>query len=87
MNGIGDIFWVFLIFSMMQPWLRQKMLDTARVRLMHKIEKKRGSQANRKRPAIPLVPRAGYWRRPFERPSGTVEARGGGTAWPPCRRG
>ena len=34
MNGsIGDIFWVFLMISMLQPWLRQKMLESARVRL------------------------------------------------------
>jgi ClpP class serine protease len=45
MNGnIGDIFWVFLVFSMVQPWLRQKMLDSARVRLMHRIEKQRGTR-------------------------------------------
>src|ERR1700704_5781419 len=45
MNGnIGDIFWVFLVLSMVQPWLRQKMLDSARVRLMHRIEKQRGTR-------------------------------------------
>jgi ClpP class serine protease len=45
MNGsIGDIFWVFLMISMLQPWLRQKMLDSARVRLMHRIERQRGSR-------------------------------------------
>src|ERR1700736_3136647 len=44
MNGIGDVFWIFLMVSMLQPWLRQKMLDSARVRLMHQIEKQRGSR-------------------------------------------
>src|SRR6266850_1328733 len=45
MNGnIGDIFWVFLVLSMVQPWLRQKMLDSSRVRLMHRIEKQRGTR-------------------------------------------
>jgi ClpP class serine protease len=39
-----DIFWVFLMISMLQPWLRQKMLDSARARLMHKIERQRGSR-------------------------------------------
>jgi ClpP class serine protease len=43
-GGIGDIFWIFLMFSMVQPWLRQKMLDSSRVRLMHKIERERGSR-------------------------------------------
>jgi ClpP class serine protease len=42
--GIGDIFWIFLMISMLQPWLRQKMLDYARVRLMHRIERQRGSR-------------------------------------------
>lgn len=44
MSGVGDIFWLFLMFSMIQPWLRQKMLDSARTRLMHRIEKQRGSR-------------------------------------------
>lgn len=44
MNSISDIFWLFLMFSMLQPWLRQKMLDSARVRLMHKIERQRNSR-------------------------------------------
>lgn len=43
-SGIGDIFWVFVMMSMLQPWLRQKMLDSARVRLMHRIERQRGSR-------------------------------------------
>jgi ClpP class serine protease len=43
-GGIGEIFWIFLMMSMLQPWLRQKMLDSARVRLMHKIERQRGSR-------------------------------------------
>jgi len=42
--GIGDIFWIFVMMSMLQPWLRQKMLDSARVRLMHRIERQRGSR-------------------------------------------
>ena len=45
MNGsIGDIFWDFLIFSMVQPWVQKKMLEYGRVRLMHRIERKRGSR-------------------------------------------
>jgi ClpP class serine protease len=44
MGGIGDLFWFFLMFSMLQPWLRQKMLEHARVRLIHRIEQQRGSR-------------------------------------------
>jgi ClpP class serine protease len=43
-GGIGDIFWIFLMISLLQPWLRQKMLDSARIQLMHKIERQRGSR-------------------------------------------
>ena len=43
-GGFGDIFWMFLMLVMLHPWLQQKMLDHARVRLMHKIEKQRGSR-------------------------------------------
>jgi len=41
---IGEVFWVFLMLSLLQPWLRQKMLENARLRLMHRIERKRGSR-------------------------------------------
>ncbi|MEX0729750.1 MAG: ATP-dependent Clp protease proteolytic subunit [Aquisalimonadaceae bacterium] len=44
MGGIGEIFWIFLIFAMMQPWVRQKMLESARLRLMYRIERKRNSR-------------------------------------------
>src|SRR6266850_3192938 len=43
-GGIGDIFWVFIMFSMLQPWLKQKLLEAARVRLMHRLERERGSR-------------------------------------------
>jgi hypothetical protein len=43
-NGIGEIFWIFLMLSMLQPWVRQKMLDSARLRLMHRMERQRGSR-------------------------------------------
>ncbi|HEV3448249.1 MAG TPA: ATP-dependent Clp protease proteolytic subunit [Gemmataceae bacterium] len=42
--SVGDIFWVFLMISMLQPWLRQRLLESARVRLMHRIEKQRNSR-------------------------------------------
>jgi ClpP class serine protease len=44
MNSIGDIFWVFIMFSMLQPWIRQRMVESARSRLMRRIEKERGSR-------------------------------------------
>jgi ClpP class serine protease len=42
--GTGEIFWVFLMLSMLQPWLRQHMLENARARLMRRIEQQRGSR-------------------------------------------
>jgi ClpP class serine protease len=42
--SIGDIFWFFLMISMLQPWLRQRLLEHARVRLMHRIERGRNSR-------------------------------------------
>lgn len=39
-----DLFWFFLILSSLQPLIRQKMLETARVRLMRVLEAKRGSR-------------------------------------------
>ena len=44
MNSIGDIFWVFIMISMLQPWIRQRMLENARSRLMRRIENERGSR-------------------------------------------
>jgi ClpP class serine protease len=43
-GGIGDLMWIFLILAVLQPWLRQKMLDHARVRLMRHLEKRRDSR-------------------------------------------
>ncbi len=37
--SIGDLFWLFLALSMVQPWLRQRLLEDARVRLMRRIER------------------------------------------------
>ena len=42
--GASDLFWLFFIFSALQPMLRQKFLDAARQRLIAKIEKSRGSR-------------------------------------------
>lgn len=43
-SGVNDVFWLFLMLSMLQPWLWQKMLESARVRLMHRIERSRGTR-------------------------------------------
>jgi ClpP class serine protease len=43
-GGIGDLMWILLIVAVLQPWLRQKMLDHARVRLMRRLEKRRDSR-------------------------------------------
>jgi ClpP class serine protease len=42
--GIGDLFWGFLMLSMVQPWLRQRMVESARLRLIRGIERQRGSR-------------------------------------------
>jgi ClpP class serine protease len=42
--GINDLFWGFLIFSMLQPWLKQRTLEAARVRMIRRIEQQRGSR-------------------------------------------
>jgi len=39
-----DIFWIFLIITSLQPVIRQRILEAARVRLLRQIEEKRGSR-------------------------------------------
>jgi len=48
MSGVGNLssiintlFWVFLILVLISPWFRQKNLESGRLSLIHKIEKKR----------------------------------------------
>jgi ClpP class serine protease len=43
--GFTDIFWLFLIFSALQPVFRQKVLQAQRLRLLRRLEKQRGSLA------------------------------------------
>jgi ClpP class serine protease len=40
----SNLFWLFFIVAALQPWLRQRMLEGARQRLMARIERKRGSR-------------------------------------------
>ncbi|MCX8071708.1 MAG: ATP-dependent Clp protease proteolytic subunit [Candidatus Binatia bacterium] len=42
--SFGDLFWLFFIFSALQPVLRQRLLENARQRLIARIEKRRGSR-------------------------------------------
>lgn len=39
-----DLFWIFIIISSLQPLFKQRMLESARLRIMRQIEKKRGSR-------------------------------------------
>ena len=42
--SIGDLFWLFFIFSAIQPMLRQKMLEAMRVRNISQLERTRKSR-------------------------------------------
>jgi len=42
--AIGDLFWLFFLFTMLQPALRQRMLEASRHRLIAKIEAQRKSR-------------------------------------------
>ncbi len=39
-----DVFWLLLILLSFSPWMKQRMLEAARLKLMKKIEGKRGSR-------------------------------------------
>jgi ClpP class serine protease len=39
-----DLFWILLVLAAIQPALRQKMLEAARSKLLHKLERRRGSR-------------------------------------------
>ena len=41
---IGDLFWLFFLFTTLQPVLKQKLLESSRLRLIAQIERKRGSR-------------------------------------------
>lgn len=42
--SIADLFWVFLLISLLQPVIRQKMLKAARQKLFKRLEQARGSR-------------------------------------------
>jgi ClpP class serine protease len=41
---INILFWFFIILTLLSPWFKQKNLESARLTLIHKIEKKRKSR-------------------------------------------
>jgi len=42
--SLGDIFWLFIMFSALQPWLRQQMRDAMRMRKIAQLERERDSR-------------------------------------------
>jgi ClpP class serine protease len=42
--SIGDLFWLFFIFSAIQPMLQQKMLEAMRLRKISQLERERKSR-------------------------------------------
>jgi ClpP class serine protease len=42
--SISDIFWLFFIFTALQPWLRQRMLEAMRTRKIAQLESQRNSR-------------------------------------------
>ena len=44
MEYLSMFFWFFFIFSLLTPWFKQKTLESSRISLFHRIEKKRGSR-------------------------------------------
>jgi ClpP class serine protease len=42
--NLGDIFWIFFIFSTLQPIITQRWLEASRVRSLHNLEQMRGSR-------------------------------------------
>jgi len=42
--GISEVFWLFFILTAIQPILRQKMLEAARLRVLHRFERRRQSR-------------------------------------------
>ncbi len=42
--SVMDLFWIFFILSALQPWIRKRLLEASRQRMIARIEKKRGSR-------------------------------------------
>lgn len=41
---IWDIFWLFILVSLLLPWIRRRSLENSRIKLIQKIERTRGSR-------------------------------------------
>ncbi|MDD3656481.1 MAG: hypothetical protein PHI72_06925 [Atribacterota bacterium] len=44
MEYLSMFFWFFFIFSVLSPWFKQKNLESSRIALIHRLEKKRESR-------------------------------------------
>lgn len=44
MVGIGDLFWLVFIIALLQPVIRQRMLEASRIKLMRELERERKSR-------------------------------------------
>jgi ClpP class serine protease len=44
MDGIGQLFWIFLIIVSLAPMVQQRLLAYARVQIMERLQRRRGSQ-------------------------------------------
>jgi ClpP class serine protease len=44
MDGISQLFWLYLILASLAPMVQQRMLTHARIMLLRRLEKKRGSR-------------------------------------------
>ena len=44
MEYMSMIFWFFFIFSVLSPWFKQKTLESSRMGIINRLEKKRGSR-------------------------------------------
>jgi len=42
--SIGDVFWLFFMFSALQPVIRQRLMDAMRTRKIARLESKRNSR-------------------------------------------
>jgi ClpP class serine protease len=42
--SLFDLFWIFLILVSLQPIIRQRIVNNARLRAIRQVEKKRGSR-------------------------------------------
>src|ERR1700730_14409024 len=42
--GAGDLIWLFFLLTSLQPVIRQRLLETSRLRLIAQIERRRGSR-------------------------------------------